>query len=93
MIPIAYKTNLDLREVWPTSLPQVPNVGDYIESELVWRNGFKLRLQVVSVTWVKSFGEWKPEIELHIPKHRNMSITSFYEWYAPLIGKSVSAFI
>jgi hypothetical protein len=45
---------------------------------------------------------WIPEIELHMTKwqqklySRNAhqgSIAAFYEWYAPKVGKSVSAFI
>lgn len=47
---------------------------------------------------------WKPEIELHMSDfHKGLpclsgngetgSIVAFYEWYAPLVGKSVSSFI
>lgn len=47
---------------------------------------------------------WVPEIELHMTSfHRGLpakhphaatgSITAFYEWYAPLVGRSVGAFI
>lgn len=47
---------------------------------------------------------WLPHIELHMTSWQKMlyskkpeacqgSITAFYEWYAPLVGTSVSAFI
>ncbi len=47
---------------------------------------------------------WVPKIELHmcdwmkrLPAKKDGaspgSITAFYEWYAPLVGKSVSSFI
>jgi len=49
-------------------------------------------------------GEWIPHIEMHMTKTQHMlppkegdaavgSITAFYQWYAPLVGKSVGAFI
>ena len=87
-------TNLDLsHEIWPDSLPAIPRVGDKIESQT--RHGiFRLSLEVVSVTWkYKNEGHYYPEIELSIPKGRFLSLTNFYEWYASLVGRSVSAFI
>jgi hypothetical protein len=79
-------------------LPALPAVGHWIESGVTHRSGFCLSLEVVSVTWrknsVNSRGqEWSAEIELHIPRVRNWSIGDFYEWYAPKVGRSVSAFI
>jgi hypothetical protein len=68
---------------------------------------FQLELQVVSVTWKKGL-EWVPVIELHMTDFQRRlecrrksdgcdcctgSITAFYEWYAPLVGKSVGSFI
>lgn len=52
MTPVTCKTNLDLHhsESWPTELPAVPNVGDYIVSARKW-GVFQLRLKVTSVTW------------------------------------------
>ncbi len=99
MIDVTCRTNLDLaHERWPTELPAVPRVGDRIQSATKWEDSFRLQLQVVSVTWKCRFqlkgrervGNWYPEIELHL---QNMSILAFYEWYAPRVGRSVSAFI
>lgn len=88
-------TNLDLfNERWPTELPGVPNMGDEIESATTWGGGFKLRLEVVGVRWRHSKGnEWYLEIELHDRNIYRRSIQAFYEWYAPLVGCSVSSFI
>lgn len=94
MIRIHCRTNLDLsNEEWPTALPALPCIGDYIQSG-VSHNGFQLQLKVVSVTWRKGSGlngTWYPEIELH--DGRSRSIKEFYEWYAPLVGRKVEAFI
>jgi hypothetical protein len=73
------------------------------------RGKFQLELEVASVTWKPRTRPGKPEmwiphIELHttslqrqLPsKHRDActgSITAFYEWYAPLVGRSVGSFI
>lgn len=94
MIQIYCKTNLDLPhcEKWPKELPSLPRVGDHIESGHKWPNGFVLRLRVWDVTWEHHDGQWVPRVELHMPGLFN-SIRSFYEWYAPCIGKSVSAFL
>lgn len=96
MIKICCRTNLDLTyESWPDALPTVPRVGEFIQSSTRHSSGFHLYLEVVSVTWTKQVysKEWIPVVELHIPKHRNWSIREFYEWYAPLVGRSVHAFI
>lgn len=97
MISVTCKTNLDLaNEQWPTELPAVPGVGDKIQSATVWGVVFQLQLEVVSVTWKQhsdGVENWYPEIELHIRKAYKMTITDFYEWYAPKVGRSVSAFI
>lgn len=96
MIKVLVRTNLDLfNEQWPEVLPAVPNVGDRIQSRTRWDGGFQLTLEVYSVTWQYSehLKEWRPEVELHIPKIRNWSITEFYEWYAPKVGRTVGAFI
>lgn len=87
--------NLDLmNEKWPTVMPCVPQVGDYIQSTMRWDGGFQLTLEVVSITWkATNKMEWVPTIELHIKKNSNMSITDFYNWYAPKVGRSPSAFI
>jgi hypothetical protein len=56
-----------------------------------------LSLEVVSVHWkyVSGFSndtdEYVPYIELH--DYRRRSIKEFYEWYAPLVGKTVGSFI
>lgn len=99
---VVCRTNLDLlNEDWPTNLPSLPNIGDRIESRTEHKNGFRLQLEVCSITWRcdifepvnKKHSEWYPEIELHIPKIRNWSITDFYNWYAPKVGKSLGYFI
>ncbi len=92
------RTNLALSsEQWPTSLPERPMVGDLIESATCWGQ-FRLRLKVVRVTW--AYGSvacagcaprWHCRVELHDWLDR--SIQEFYEWYAPLVGRSVSNFI
>lgn len=93
-ISVRFRTNLDLAyEKWPSYLPVVPAVGDYIQSGQVWDNRFQLTLEVYSVTWVHFNNEWIPEIELHIRKVSKMSITDFYNWYAPKVGRSPSYFI
>jgi hypothetical protein len=99
-------TNLDLfNEEWPSELPAVPNVGDHIQSRT--KHGhFQLELKVCRVTWEynENASAYVPKIELHmsdwmkgLPSKRkgaaNGSITAFYEWYAPLVGRSVGAFI
>jgi hypothetical protein len=88
-------TNLDLRnEEWPTELSAVPQVGQRIESKTA-RGRFHLVLEVVAVTWTYNFrtSTYFPQVELHLPSKRFKSLTSFYEWYAPIIGSSISSFI
>jgi len=96
MEKIICRTNLDLwNEEWPTELPRIPIVGEIIESKTI-HGDFRLSLKVVAIRW-KFFsisgnaGVYVPEIELH--DYRQRSITEFYEWYAPLVGKSVQYFI
>lgn len=103
-VQVHCRTNLDLcNERWPTELPAVPHVGDRIRSETKWGN-FQLELKVVGVTWKKVTGipgyrfdesdsEWIPEIELHDGWPVPRSISDFFEWYAPIVGRSVSSFI
>jgi len=101
MIKVNCRTNLDLAhaEEWPTELPAVPNIGHKIQSKHKWQNNFQLVLEVVDVRWeyvegyVKNDDSYKPFIELHIPRYRNQSISDFYEWYAPLVGRRASSFI
>lgn len=102
-------TNLDLRgESWPNILPALPRVGDRIQSATKHRS-FQLELEVHRVTFKQitmynQSKEWIPEIELHMTSFHKMliskdpnaatgSITAFYEWYAPLVGSYVGAFI
>ena len=98
MIPVTCKTNLDLHhsESWPTELPAIPNVGDYIVSARKW-GVFQLRLKVVSVTWEPKvtrthakwddpdcFVEtisWTPVIEMHDGWVQPRSINDFEKWY------------
>ncbi len=94
MISIHCRTNLDLfGEQWPTELPSVPCMGQRICSK-TRHQSFRLRLEVICVTWEYSEHReiWLPHIDLH-DYHKGWSIADFYEWYAPLVGKGVSAFI
>jgi hypothetical protein len=101
-IPVVCRTNLDLRgEQWPISMPAIPSVGHRIKSNTYWntdellRSKFQLVLEVVAVGWEYDVGvgNWIAVIELHIPKHYKWTIKEFYDWYAPKVGKSPSAFI
>lgn len=103
---VSCRCNLDLlNEQWPSKLPAVPCVGDHIASRTK-RGAFRLDLEVVRVTWEYSelFKEYIPHIELYMnsfqrqltsqnPEAGKGSVTAFYEWYAPIVGKSVSFFI
>lgn len=96
-------------EVWPTYLPAIPHVGDLIESKSIRTNEFRLILQVVAIAWrhIKDSDSWHPYVELHmtdwqrklpcslttLERNCDGSIRAFYEWYAPNVGISVSAFI
>lgn len=102
-----FKTNLDLcNEQWPVDFPVIPRVGELVQSKTKHDSGFRLSLQVVRVEYEFNdiaFG-WIPVVELHLSNfHKGLgshregvpigSITAFYEWYAPLVGKPVSDFI
>lgn len=106
MISVICHTNLDLSfERWPDKLPAVPRVGDTIQSKTI-HGDFRLSLQVISVRWdyFPSYDDYMPRIELHMTEFQKRlpgrregaetgSITAFYEWYAPLVGRTVSSFI
>lgn len=85
-------TNLDLMpaEDWPDALPCLPNVGDEIESKMLW-GMFRLSLRVVAIRWRFNGVDWTPHIELHCA--RDWSVKQFFEWYAPKVGKRVESFI
>ena len=63
----------------------------------------QLALEVKKITWTKHNNIWYHEIELHMTSwmkkydddgnYVGWSIKDFYEWYAPLVGKSISWFI
>lgn len=106
MLEVRCHTNLDLdnHEVWPCVLPVVPHVGDVIVSNKMWKGGFRLELQVISITWTPCDNCWTPRIELYMTNYQKQmepqregaatgSIIAFYEWYAPLVGRSVGSFI
>lgn len=96
-------------ESWPKTVVSVPRVGDRVCSTVVHKGGFVLELEVSSITWkeFEPIGYPKstyPFIELHMTSwQKNMpsktgdaapgSITAFYQWYAPKVGRSVGAFI
>lgn len=84
MVKIKCRTNLDLlHEEWPTELPEVPRVGDYIESGTK-RKGQKLCLKVYSVTWrsYDPWREWYAEVELNL--RDGWTVTMLDEWYRNL---------
>lgn len=90
MVKVICRTNLDLGfEELPTELPIVPRVGDWIRSNTIHQGGFRLTLEVYSV-WLSQ--NEPPIVELHQLKFRGWSIKQFYDWYAPLIGKSPTYF-
>lgn len=99
MVKIFCKTNLDINEKWPDTLPERPVVGDKIASMRKHKDGISIILEVVRTTWtydkLEDCGyevyDWYLEVELHDPLKR--SIRDFYKWYAPLVGKSVESFI
>lgn len=128
MVKIRCRTNLDLlpcAEKWPDELPEVPRVGDLIESghEWVWYRTpgvdetlrehvlsgeitadysegpfrSRLELQVVRVVWraVRQDYDpvWAAELELHLPKGRFETLTTFYEWYGQITGRGKGFFI
>lgn len=85
-------------EVWPDELPVVPRIGDEIQSATRWKqpNGgyFRLDLPVTGVRWVCSrdaegVSNWVPEILLD----SGCNLKVFYQWYAPLVGKTVESFL
>lgn len=107
MLRVVCHTNLDLsHEEWATTMPCVPAVGHTIVSRTVHDRGFQLELRVTAIEWKYDsiLKEWVPKIELHmtdwqcrLPASREGaavgSIVAFYEWYAPKVGRTVSAFI
>ena len=91
MKQIYCRTSLDLfNEDWPTHLPEIPREGEIIESKTK-HGDFRLSLRVERVRWGYTHTGYVPIVELHDTHSR--SIRGFYEWYAPLVGKSVGAFI
>lgn len=100
--------DLERCEVWPKDLPIVPRIGDLIESAFGWKRcdskGWAypivhLELEVVRVAWRYTTTDkfrtwdWEPRIELHLPKGRFESLTTFYEWYGKITGKGKAAYI
>jgi hypothetical protein len=96
-------------ETWPEMMAAMPSVGDTIVSIKRHESNFQLQLQVVSITWKYlegyTYGNagYYPFIELHMTEHQKRlpsksdatkgSITAFYEWYAPKVGRTVGSFI
>lgn len=103
MIKLHCRTNLDLdnREKWPEQMPEIPRVGDIIQSNhrhTYNGSSVALELVVVRVKWVpKTIGpnviEYRPEVELHLIPSRYSTITDFYAWYGRITGRGTSAFI
>ena len=86
MIRIRCRTNLDVNETWPDTLPAMPAVGDNIISRVVHTSPVgdkcQVRLKVVSITWLPCTltDEMIPQIELHLP-HNFVSVAHFEAWY------------
>lgn len=86
MVDVRCRSNLDLHfgEEWPRTLPTVA-IGHKIESKTVRRNGIRLTLEVVSLTWkAHEEGGYYAELELHLPKGRFENIAAFQKWYQTL---------
>lgn len=86
------RTNLDdimRREQFPTQLPVVPRVGDKIQSATVWKDKIQIELEVVAVTWKRNefTSEWEPEVELHLPKSKRISIAMWEAHYKYIRSK------
>jgi hypothetical protein len=94
-------TNIDLEgEVWPTELPELPKVGDVIESAIEHKNGHlkgRVALQVTEVRWKAAkqdfepfasgrYDVWCPVLELGISKEFT-SIGHFQDWHAYIRNK------
>ena len=101
MIKVYCHTNLDDvgREDWPTELPEVPRVGDEIESGTLHKSsnivaqGIRVRLKVTSITWEcidnGAYGTrhvWRPCVELHLPSNFK-SVNHFQCWYDHIRGR------
>jgi len=98
MISVYCRTNLDLHQAerFPKELPSIPRVGDWIESghtHKTERGDFVLSLKVVEIRWEyrQRTDSWTPVVELHDGRQR--TIYDFYQWYAPLVGMHVGAFV
>jgi hypothetical protein len=87
MIKIHCHTNLDLHpsEKWPTELPCRPMVGDIIQSSIERRNGVKLELQVVRITFTSRNDEIVVDTELHLQPTRFPTIFDFDKWYHRIV--------
>lgn len=96
-------------EQWPDELPALPNVGDHIQSLTKHNHfRLELQVVRITWKYHDYHETWIPEIELHMTDFQRSwrpskntqeegacqgSITAFYEWYAPKVGRSVGAFI
>lgn len=90
MIKVYCFTRLDVErcEIWPSELPAVPNVGDYIQSDYIWMvQGLpvQLDLKVATITWEKGTNVWVPQIELGLPPNFK-SMALFDLWYEKTRG-------
>lgn len=57
-------------EIWPSELPERPCIGDRICSGRLWKNDYRLELEVYHTRWIyrPSSGDWTLEVELHLPR-------------------------
>lgn len=80
MIRVHCRTNLDLHpcEDWPTELPAMPQVGQWVES-ITKRSCGRLRLKIDSLCWVGC------ELELWLIA--GTSVAEFHEYYKAIQGK------
>lgn len=91
MIPVSFRTNLDIEpgEKFPCVLGAVPHVGDLVQSRLKWDGGCHLELEVCRVTWKFDDlrAEWYASVEMHLPKGRFRNLLHFNAWYEWVRGR------
>jgi hypothetical protein len=87
---VIFKCNLDLvGEQWPSDIPFIPSVGEYIESMTLRQRGqvgWRLKLKVAAVTWSYTGTQYVPVVELGDSLTR--SVNEFHAWYRAAIRES-----
>lgn len=93
MVYVRCRTNLDVTgEKWPEELPEVPRMGDHIESQTL-HGKTRLCLEVKRVTWKvedeyynRGRGSWYPSVELGLPALPWLTMGHFDLWYRHICG-------